>query len=431
MSKQIAVIGSGIAGISSAYYLDKLSDHQVTVFEADFRIGGHVNTIEVDGVDSALPIDTGFIVFNDRTYPNFKRLLGELKVEYQHSQMSFSVINPKLKLEYNGHNLNSLFSQRRNLLRPKFWRLVKDILRFNKQVTELGKQADFESKYQNVTLADFLTEQGYSEWFEANYLIPMVAAIWSMGLSEAKDFPLVFFSKFFNNHGLLQIKDRPQWFTISGGSKTYIEQILKVTGAHVFKNTPVTAVKRSVDHVELSVQTSQGVQTHQFDEVIFACHADTALSLLKDPSANETEVLSGFAFTPNTAVLHTDTSVLPKYELSWASWNYRITGDGSKPLLTYHMNILQSIPSKTNYLVSLNQTIDPKHVIKTIEYDHPVYNSQMLKAQKQHALISGVDRVHFAGAYWFNGFHEDGLRSAIRVCQALGAPIEDLMDAGA
>ncbi|MBH0007000.1 NAD(P)/FAD-dependent oxidoreductase [Psychrobacter sp. SWN149] len=457
--KRIAIIGSGVSGLTCAHYLG--AQHEVTVFEADDYIGGHVNTIDVtlqDGKKAksskteSSAIDTGFIVFNERTYPNFFRLLHELQVPFQATDMSFSVKNTARKFEYNGHTLNTLLSQRKNVLNPRFWRFLKDVLQFNKHIKQLRQDYDIAraegqdiSGFTEQTLGDYLTQQKYGQLFTNNYLLPMVSAIWSTSLDEVQDFPLVFFAQFFDNHGLLDVVNRPQWFTIKGGSKQYVNKLVPrfiKAGGKVRVNSPVQSVVRDGSQVTLTVQNKGSadnrVETLVFDEVVFACHADTALNILADASTDESEVLSHFRFTKNTAVLHTDTSVLPKKPLAWASWNYLIDelDSGSvkgkeqasrngqipaKPVLTYHMNILQRLTKKHNYLVTLNHDIDDTQVVKSIDYSHPVFDLAMIDAQTKWDRISGNGlHTHFCGAYWFNGFHEDGVRSGLRVCQALG-----------
>ncbi|MEZ7502525.1 FAD-dependent oxidoreductase [Psychrobacter sp. Arc29] len=461
--KRIAIIGSGVSGLTCAHYLG--AQHEVTVFEANDYIGGHVNTIDValqDGkkakssnVESSA-IDTGFIVFNERTYPNFFRLLHDLQVPFQATDMSFSVKNTARHFEYNGHTLNTLLSQRKNVLNPKFWQFIKDVLQFNKHIKQLRQDYDNAraagqdiSEFTEQTLGGYLAQKNYGQLFTNNYLLPMVSAIWSTSLDEVQDFPLVFFAQFFDNHGLLDVVNRPQWFTIKGGSKQYVNKLIPrfiKAGGKVRVNSPVQSVTRDGEQVILTIQDKGNVDNRSenlvFDEVIFACHADTALKILKDASTDESEVLNHFRFTKNTAILHTDTSVLPKKPLAWASWNYLIdektsdsmTGDEQagvntqapeKPVLTYHMNILQRLTKKHNYLVTLNYEVDDKQIVKSIDYSHPVFDLKMIEAQTKWSSISGAGlHTHFCGAYWFNGFHEDGVRSGLRVCQALGHYID-------
>lgn len=464
--KSIAIIGSGVSGLTCAHYLvDAPNIANVTVFEANDYVGGHVNTIEVALAEKGRrkrrkhteysAIDTGFIVFNERTYPNFFRLLHELQVPFQATEMSFSVKNVAEGFEYNGHTINSLLSQRRNVLRPKFWRFVQDILSFNKQVKALRQEFEKAKKLADnaasnkiterltqQTLGDYLDAQNYGELFTDNYLLPMVSAIWSMGLADARQFPLVFFAQFFDNHGLLDVVNRPRWFTIIGGSKQYVSKLVTrflAKDGKILVNSPVQSVIRHEKGVTIEYKQEGKEQSAEFDEVIFACHADTALRLLSDATSVETEVLGKFRFTANEAILHTDTSILPEKLLAWASWNYLLpngvdaieqSASGQqdkqaltqvKPVLTYHMNILQRLNKRHNYLVTLNQDINPAHVIKQIDYEHPVYDKTMLQAQTRWQEISTAQsHTHFCGAYWFNGFHEDGVKSGLRVCQSLG-----------
>ncbi len=477
VKKRIAIIGSGVSGLTCAHYLSKpplANQYAVTIFEANDYIGGHVNTIDVTlqygkkatakQVEKSA-IDTGFIVFNERTYPNFFRLLDDLQISFQATDMSFSVKNSARKFEYNGHTINTLLSQRKNVLNPKFWRFINDILQFNKHIRQLRQ--DFEtariegqdtSVFTEQTLGHYLASKRYGKLFTDNYLLPMVSAIWSTSLEEVQDLPLIFFARFFDNHGLLDIVNRPQWFTIKGGSKQYVNKLIPrfvKAGGVVRVNTPVQSVVRYEGHVTLTVIDNNmttakdqiDAQELTFDEVIFACHADTALKLLKDASVEETEILEKFRFTKNTAVLHTDSKVLPKKPLAWASWNYllddeRLDGKlnkehmqknqqlASKPVLTYHMNILQRLTKQHNYLVTLNpdtlnNSIDEAQAIKSIDYSHPIFDKEMMAAQSEWSRISGSGlQTHFCGAYWFNGFHEDGVRSGLRVCQALGSAID-------
>ncbi len=406
--KKIAVIGSGIAGLTCAYYL--CHRYQVTVFEANDYIGGHTHTIPVNHADEQSAIDTGFIVFNDRTYPNFIRLLNELKVPFQATEMSFSVRNDAIGLEYNGHNLQTLFAQRSNLSNPAFWRMLWDIQSFNRQVRKAAKTGSV------ATIGDYLDATRFGDLFAQNYLLPMISAIWSMGLEESRQFPLRFFVQFFENHGLLNIIKRPQWYSITGGSHSYIPPLTAPYRDRIRLSSPVTAIKRG----QQTVQVSGPWGEERFDEVILACHGDQALQMLATPSNAEQRVLGDLSFTDNLVVLHTDTSILPHNKAAWASWNYRVEPDNQKPTLTYNMNILQQLQKQHTYLVTLNQEIAADKVIGTFNYSHPAYTLKTITAQAQWRQISGADRLHYCGAYWFNGFHEDGVNSALRVCRDLG-----------
>ena len=408
LRKKIAIIGSGISGLTCGYYL--ADHHDLTIFEAADYVGGHTHTVDVDHNGEKARIDTGFIVFNDRTYPNFQKLLAKIGVAFQETEMSFSVRNDALGLEYNGGSLNGLFAQKSNILSPRFWKMLAEIVRFNRSVkSELEKN-------EHLTMGEYLTAANYSPTFTENYLLPMISAIWSMGLESCREFPLRFFVDFFDNHGLLDLVNRPQWFTIIGGSSSYIGPLTAGFQEHIRLNTPVVKVHR----VEQGVEIVTADTTEMFDEVIFACHGDQALALIESPTIAEQQILGNFTCTENDVVLHTDTSLLPRSRSGWASWNYRIV-DSERELttLTYNMNILQRLNSPTTYLVSLNQTIPESHVLARFNYRHPVFSLDTIRAQSQWQNISGVDRLHFCGAYWYNGFHEDGVKSALRVCQTL------------
>lgn len=402
---RIAIIGSGIAGNTIAYHLQR--EHDITVFEAGSHIGGHTHThdIELDGRRHA--VDTGFIVFNDRTYPNFIALLDELGVAWQPSHMSFSVRCEKTGLEYNGTNLNALFAQRRNLLRPAFYRMIQDILRFNRQALELLAEGP------EIRLGDYLAQNGYGQDFIDYYIIPMGSAIWSTEARQMLQFPARFFVRFFHHHGMLTVNDRPQWRVIRGGSASYVEALTAGFRDRIRLNTPVAEVRRLKRSVR--VKSVGGVE-ESFDWVFFACHSDQALAMLKDPSAAEREVLGAIPYQENSIYLHTDRSLLPKRKLAWAAWNYHVT---AKPLdrvaVTYNMNILQGLDAREQILVTLNHTdhINPAKVIKRLTYHHPVYTTAGTLAQARHGEISGINRTAYCGAYWRNGFHEDGVVSAL------------------
>ncbi|RUO73082.1 NAD(P)/FAD-dependent oxidoreductase [Idiomarina ramblicola] len=411
---KIAVIGSGIAGLTSAYYLSR--EHQVSVFEKNDYIGGHTNTSDVKINGNMFAVDTGFIVFNDKTYPRFKRLLSELKVTWRDTEMSFSVRDPKSGLEFNGHNLNTLFAQRKNLFSWSFYRLLQGILKFN-SAAKNALQGDM-SELDNVTLNDFLTRHDIPETVSEYYLLPMVSAIWSASLADAKDFPLGFFLRFFDNHGLLNVADRPQWHTLIGGSHAYIPMLTEPFKDNIQLNSQIVAVKRQCEQIVLIFGNGK---EEYFDEVVFACHSDQALALLNDATEDEQQVLGKIKYCPNDVVLHTDENLLPKNRRAWASWNYLLREDNEaeeKPSsVTYNMNILQGLQCDKTVCVTLNNTaaIDPDEIIQTFRYDHPQYSVDSLKARAQRGLICGKNNTHFVGAYWYNGFHEDGVRSAIDV----------------
>lgn len=406
--RKIAIIGSGIAGLTCGYYLS--GNHEVTLYESEGRLGGHTHTVAVDWEGEQSKIDTGFIVFNDRTYPNFIELMESNHVPYQPTEMSFSVRNDAIDLEYSGHNLNTLFAQRSNIWRPKFWKMLRDIVRFNADVRDSAEGAP------NLTVGEYLNGKGYSAMFKDNYVLPMISAIWSMGLEQALALPLLFFARFFDNHGLLNITQRPQWYTIIGGSDEYIGPLTQSYQKSIRLNTPVTRVERKETFVR--VHTAHDEQL--YDDVILACHGDQALKLLVSPTNHEKRVLGNFQFSDNSVVLHTGTSHLPRRRNAWASWNYHVVDVATEQsVLSYNMNMLQRIKKKNTYLVTLNQDIDPHYVIQQFNYQHPIFTAATLQSQQQWESISGSDRIHYCGAYWFNGFHEDGVRSALRVCRML------------
>ncbi|WP_268799601.1 NAD(P)/FAD-dependent oxidoreductase [Pseudomonas huanghezhanensis] len=411
---RIAIIGSGISGLTSAWLLNR--NHDITVFESESWVGGHTHTVDVSVNGESHSIDTGFIVFNDWTYPNFIRLLEQLGVAFKPTEMSFSVNDPKTRTEYNGNNLNSLFAQRSNLLSPSFWGMLRDILRFNKEaLSDLQNQriaAD-------TTLGAYLKAGGYGQRFTDHYIVPMGAAIWSMSLADMLSFPLQFFVRFFKNHGLLSVSDRPQWCVIEGGSSAYIAPLTASFKQKIRVDCPVHRVERDSDGV--TVHSAAG--SERFDKVVFACHSDQALSMLAAPSAAEQDILGALPYADNDVVLHTDTRLLPQRELAWASWNYRLGGAGDQPAaVTYDMNILQGITSDTTFCVSLNQTpsIDPAKILARYRYAHPQYSLEGVAAQARWQELSGAQHTYYCGAYWASGFHEDGVVSALRVASAFG-----------
>ncbi len=404
--QRIAVVGTGIAGNVAAYHLCR--DHDITVFEAGGHVGGHTHTHHVvhEGRDYA--VDTGFIVFNDWTYPRFIELLGELGVEVQDSEMSFSVKSARSGLEYNGTTMNSLFAQRRNLVRPAFWGMIRDILRFNREAPAL-----LEDAADDVTLETYLRVKGYSRAFVEHYLVPMGAAIWSAAPQTLRQFPARFFVRFFHNHGMLSVNDRPTWRTIRGGSARYVEKLSAPFRDRIRLNTPVVSVRRFPTHV---LVTPRSGDAERFDAVFLACHSDQALRMLSDASAVERRVLGAIPYQTNDVVLHTDTSVLPRRRRAWAAWNYNVPrAPLDRVAVTYHMNILQRLESRVPLLVTLNMTdaIDPAKIIKRLTYHHPLFTPAGIAAQRRQVEINGVRRAYFCGAYWRNGFHEDGVVSAL------------------
>ena len=418
--KKIAIIGSGISGLTSAYFLSK--EHDVTVFEKNDYIGGHTATIDVelDGKDYA--VDTGFIVFNNRTYPVFQKLMAEIGMGKQETEMSFSVHHTRTGIEYNGHTFFSMFAQKRNWLNPKFWAFLYSIVRFNK----LAKAAFERDVYgEQETLGDFLADNGFDDFFQQHYILPMGAAIWSSSLADMRGFPLAFFIRFFYHHGLLDITNRPQWYVIPGGSKSYITPLTKSFSNNIKLNSELAKVTRTEQGATLHFENGE---SQAFDEVIFACHSDQALALLDDASKLEKEILSAIPYTENSVILHTDAKMLPKRRAAWASWNYRLSDDENQlAAVTYNMNILQGIESNHTFCVSLNSDhlIDDSKILRKFIYHHPLFNKQSFAAQQRRSEICGHNHTHFCGAYWYNGFHEDGARSGLDIAKRFGIDFEN------
>ncbi len=411
--QKIAIVGTGIAGNLAAHRLAR--QHDITVYEADSRVGGHSHTVEVEENGQRHAIDTGFIVYNDLTYPHFLALLEELGVATQPSEMSFSVRAKRSaggtgELEYNGAGLNALFAQRSNLLRPSFWGMLRDILRFNRQAPELLTQHD-----NGLTLDEYLRTNGYSSAFIRHYIIPMGAAIWSASPQGMGSVPAAFFVRFFYNHGLLSINDRPQWRVIKGGSARYVDKLTAGHRDRIRTNARVQRIERHPGHVTI---TATGCAKERFDRVFIATHSDQALAMLADASPLERQVLGSIAYQKNEAVLHTDVSLMPRRKRAWAAWNYHTpagSDHGKRVALTYNMNILQSLQANTQYLVTLNHTqaIDPARILHTVEYEHPVFDVKAVDAQRYQRDINGLANTYFCGAYWRYGFHEDSVVSAM------------------
>ena len=404
---RIAVVGTGIAGNVAAFHLQR-AGHALTVYEADGRIGGHTHTHEIEIDGEAHRIDTGFIVFNDRTYPRFVSLLEELRVQSQASSMSFSVRDDVSGLEYNGTSINGLFAQRGNLVRPRFIGMLAEILRFHRQAPAL--LADDRDE---TTLGEYLDAHGFRGRFVHDYLVPMGAAIWSTEPARMFAFPARFFVRFLHNHGMLNVNDRPVWRVIRGGSAAYVERLVAPFRDRIRLASPVERIFRRADGV---VVHARGCEPERFDHVFLACHADQALRMLGDPSREEREILGAIPYQRNEAVLHTDTSLLPRRRRAWAAWNYhRLREAGSGVALTYDMNILQGLRSRHTFCVTLNASghVDPRRVLRRMEYSHPLFTTAGAAAQRRHAEISATRHTHYCGAYWRYGFHEDGVVSAL------------------
>nr|WP_269783223.1 FAD-dependent oxidoreductase [Marinibactrum halimedae] len=425
--KRIAIVGSGISGLASAYYLHK--EHDITLFEAESRLGGHTATVDVSVNGEDYAIDTGFIVFNDWTYPLFKQLLAEIGVAYQPTSMGFSVSCQLSGLEYSGENLKTLFAQKRNIFSLKHWGMLRDIVRFNRESVEAFVAGQLPPE---MTVKEYLKVNHYGRRFSEHYLVPMAAAIWSKSSQAVYDMPIHFFVQFFKNHGLLSVNDRPQWHVIKGGSRSYIEPLTRGFQHQIRLSSPVQRIIRHQDGVTLeyasTASPSSQLKREEFDEVILACHSNTALRLLGDPTEKERSILGAIEYQDNEVVLHTDTALLPKRKSVWSSWNYLLTKDytsadfsQSRAVLTYDMNILQGIDSDNTFCVTLNHTdaIDPRKILGTFHYAHPVFTLDAIAAQQQWHEINGVNKTWFCGAYWRNGFHEDGVFSAKRVSDVI------------
>jgi predicted NAD/FAD-binding protein len=410
---KIAVIGSGISGLACAHYLSV--GHDAHVFEANRHIGGHTATVDVELGTRRYAVDTGFIVYNDWTYPNFIALLQELGVSSRPTSMGFSVRDETTGLEYCGSGINGLFAQRRNLASPRFLRMVRDILRFNREAV-----ADLDSGRvaAAATLGHYLDERGYSDGFRRDYLVAMGSAIWSADCATIHDFPLEFFLRFFRNHGLLSVKKRPQWYVIEGGSREYLRPLCQRFEQRIHTGRAVTGVARRGDGVRLTL--ADGEQ-QDFDQVVIATHSDQALAMLDDPSDAERQILGALPYQENDVVLHTDVRLLPENRRTWSSWNYRLGIDEQRAVVTYNMNILQGLSAPETFCVTLNhsEAINPHKILGRFRYAHPVFSRAGIAAQQRWGEINGTRRTWFCGAYWRNGFHEDGVVSARRVAEAI------------
>ena len=414
---KIAIIGSGISGLTSAYILSK--KHEVYLFEKNNYIGGHTHTHEIKENTNNINVDSGFIVYNENTYPNFIKLLDILNIERQHTEMGFSVKSNSQDFEYAGNSINSIFSQRKNIFKPSFLKMVYDILKFNYQ-----SKRDIKKISTNITLKQYLDSSSYSKEFIDKYIIPMGAAIWSTSPELMLQVPAVFFIRFFKNHGLLDITNRPQWWVIKNGSNQYVKEIIKPFKENIKLNTKISSIKRKNNGAEVSY----GDNKEFFDSVIIATHSDQALLLIDDLTDKESDILGKIKYQKNTALLHTDTSILPNRKIAWSSWNYLINHDQEKIVtLTYNMNILQTLKSNKTYCVTINDStnIDKSKILKEIKYSHPLFTIDSVDAQKRKDEICGKNDTYFCGAYWGYGFHEDGVNSALDVCKKFGLSLDD------
>jgi predicted NAD/FAD-binding protein len=410
---KVAVVGAGVSGLVAAYLLHR--DHDVTVFEAGDYAGGHVNTIPVDVESGRYEVDTGFIVFNEQNYPNFRRLLRRLRIGEQASDMSFSVSSRHDDFEYASQSANAIFAKRSHLVRPRFYRMLAEKVRFHREARRLLEQLG-----DGPTLGEFLDARRYSRTFIDRLIVPQVAAVWSAPEQEARAFPAKYLARFLDNHGLLQVGNHPRWSTVPGGSARYVEAMTRTFKRKVRLQAPVVSIRRDEDSVEIRQRNSE---PETFDTVIVATHSDQALRMLSDATPRERELLSAFEYQTNEVALHTDARVLPRRRRAWASWNYQVVDKATgSSAVTYHMNRLQSIDAPEQFCVTLNnlEGIDSDKVVRRLRYQHPVFTHRSVSAQDRHESVLGANRTYFCGAYWGYGFHEDGVDSALRVAAHFG-----------
>ncbi|CAN5211695.1 FAD-dependent oxidoreductase [soil metagenome] len=406
---RIAIVGTGIAGMTASHLLRDA--HDITVFEAADRSGGHANTVRVEDDLGEHWVDTGFIVLNERNYPNFERLLSDLGVPTQPAAMGLSIANADGSFEFAG-TAKGLFAQRSNVVRPSFLRMIRDQLRFNRDAKAMIGRTD------SPSVGEFVRDMGYSDWFFERIIMPEVSAVWSSDPATVWDFPVAFLAEFLDNHGQLEITGRPQWRTVVGGSRTYVEAIARELGDRLRLSSPVRSIQRTPGGVWI---VADGAEPQMFDEVVVATHSDQALAMIDRPTDDERSVLGAIRYQPNEAALHTDASLMPRRRSAWASWNFHLTDGSELPTMSYWMNRLQDLETEEELFVTLNRTesLDPAKVIDVIPYAHPIMTHGAAAAQRRWSEISGADRIHYCGAYWRWGFHEDGCWSAIRTCDSL------------
>ena len=405
---KIAVIGSGISGLSSAYYLSK--KNEVDLFEKDNHFGGHSYTFDIKEKNKKVPVDLGFIVFNKTTYPNLINFFEELKVPYEKSDMSFSVSVKDSNIEYGGTGFNSLFARKNNLFNFNFIKMIYEIISFYKSAPVLLKK-----DLKNLTLGNYLDNSKISKYFVNYHIIPMVAAIWSMPFSKARDIPFELFLNFFNNHGLFKLKDRPQWYTVTNRSRNYVSKVLDKINGEYFKNYEIKKIIRSDDNVRIFINTLG--EYRDYDHVVLACHADQSLKLINNPSNEEKEILNEFTYISNDAYLHTDVDLMPNKINAWSSWNSISKKDLTKTCVTYWLNKLQNLDTNKNYFLTLNPItkIKDSKIIKKINFTHPYLNNKSFEMQNRLKDLQGKKRLWFSGSYFGYGFHEDGLKSSLEM----------------
>ncbi len=407
---RLAIVGTGVSGLTAAHTL--AGRYDVTVYEAASRPGGHANTLRVSDPRGERWIDTGFIVYNDRNYPTFGRLLADLGIETQTAAMGLSIADGGGGLEFAG-TARGLFAQRSNLVRPRFWRMLRDQLRFNRDVRPMIGRRNTPS------VGEFVRDSGYCREFFERIVVPEVSAVWSSDPDAVWEFPVGFLAEFLHNHGQLQLTGRPQWRTITGGSRRYVDAIARPLGDRLRLRAAVRSIER-LPGAGVAI-AADGCETERFDQVLVATHSDQALAMLDNATERERTVLAAIAYQPNEAALHTDASLMPRRRAAWASWNFHLTDGADLPTMSYWMNRLQDLDAERQYFVTLNRTesLDPAKIIDVVRYAHPVMTHAAAAAQRRWAEISGTDRIHYCGAYWRWGFHEDGCWSAIRACRAL------------
>jgi len=408
--KKLAIIGTGIAGMSAAYFLK--DDYDITVFEKNDYIGGHTNTIDVHDGEKDCPMDTGFMVFNEKTYPNLVKLFHKLNVPYKNTDMSFSVRNHEIDLEFNGSSLGGIFAQKRNIFNLNFLKMIKEILKFNSHAPTVLEN---EQKYSDLSIADYLESLNLSDYFLTNFLAPMSSAVWSTPMDKIKDFPAKSLVRFFYNHGFVGVNTQLQWKTVDGGSREYRKRLIAAFEDRVKINSGVTQIEQFDEKVIVSIPN----ETIEFDKVIVCTHADEALQLLKNPSIEQSDILSKFSYQLNSAVVHTDIDVMPKLRKNWSSWNF-LMREG-KTYTVYYMNRLQGVSDKENFFVNINgdEFINPDKVIKKMYYHHPIFDVTSMKAQEKIDELNASTNVHFSGSYYRYGFHEDALLSSVNLCSSI------------
>ena len=414
MKEKIAIIGSGISGLSAAYILSKKYD--VYLFEKNNRLGGHTRTINVYESSKKIPIDTGFIVFNEKNYPDLTKFLKLLEIDFRDSDMSFAVSNKLPNIEYSGKTFFRLFANFTNLFSLKFYKMIFEI----KQLYSICNKLEMNNINSKLTLDDFLNEYKFSDYLKNYHILPMISSIWSSNIDDVKKFPLITFINFFKNHALFNFKNRPQWKFIFGGSNQYIKKLIKLNAFNYFTDFKIQKIIRDDNNIEIIDKNNK---SNYFKKLIFATHGDQILSLLDNPSEKEIDVFNKFKYSNNTAYLHTDSSLMPSSKFAWSSWNFLNKSIGKKFTLTYWMNLLQSLPTNKNYFVTINPFKEPNNIINQTTFEHPIYSLETLSAQKKVMQIQGLNNTYFCGSYLGYGFHEDGIQSAVYISRLLGCDL--------